>query len=135
MSKPRVIKDFDKLDNELKQAIFDKYPYGFDKYIITFKNHKNLLVSALPFETEEVFFMVKMTRHEANEISSNRDQELEDDLDDELDDTLDDIEEIPDPDGLAKKKTEKAKKAKGDKTKDKKLKDKKQKEKKKTKQL
>ena len=92
MSKPKVIKDFEKLDNEIKQAILDKYPYGFDKYIITFKNHKNHLVSALPFETEEFFYMVKMTRSEANEIVKAYD---EDKAKTEIDDTIEELEEIP----------------------------------------
>ncbi len=90
MSKPRVIKEFDKLDEEIKQAIFQKYPFGFDRYIITFKNHKKQLVSALPFETEEFQFMIKMTRAEANEIAQAWDEE--DNEDDGSD--LDDIEEI-----------------------------------------
>lgn len=91
MSKPKVIKEFDKLDEGIKQAVFDKFPYGFDRHIITFKNHKNQLVSALPFETEEMYFMIKMTRAEANKIA----QEWDDDDNENNEDTnLDDIEEI-----------------------------------------
>jgi hypothetical protein len=90
MSKPRVIKEFDKLDEAIKQAVFQHYPYGFDRHIITFKNHKNQLVSALPFETENRYYMIKMTRAEANEIV----QAWDDDENDDMDDNLDGIEEI-----------------------------------------
>lgn len=89
MSKPKVIKEFEKLDDIIKQAVFDKYPYGFDRHIITFKNHKNQLVSALPFETEDRFYMIKMTRAEANEIVQAWDEDNEDE-----DNNLDDIEEV-----------------------------------------
>lgn len=95
MSKPRVIKEFDKLDESIKQAVFQKYPFGFDRYIITFKNHKNQLVSALPFETDDRYYMIKMTRAEANEIAQAWD---DDDNDEEMDSNLDDIEELADVD-------------------------------------
>lgn len=85
MSKTKVIKEFDALSDDVKQAIYQEFPYGFDRRLITFKNHKNKLISALPFETEDRFYMVKMTRSEANEISNNKD---------EFEASLDDIEEI-----------------------------------------
>lgn len=74
MSKPKVIKVFDALEDVVKEAIYNKYPYGFEKYIITFKNHKKHLVSALPFETEDRYYMVKMTRTEANKILSKKEE-------------------------------------------------------------
>jgi len=52
--------------------IYQLYPYGFERHLITFKNHKKHLISALPFETEDRFYMVKMTRAEANSISAKR---------------------------------------------------------------
>ncbi len=72
MSKPKVIKEFGALDDAVKQAIYELYPYGFERHLITFKNHKKHLISALPFETEDRFYMVKMTRGEANKISSQK---------------------------------------------------------------
>jgi len=91
MSKPRVIKEFDKLEDQIKEAVFEKYPYGFDRHIITFKNHKNQLVSALPFEAEDKYYMIKMTRAEANEIVQAWDDDNEDD---DMSSDLDDIEEL-----------------------------------------
>lgn len=86
MSKAKVIKEFDALSNEVKQAIYHEYPYGFEKNLITFKNHKKQLISALPFETEDRYYMVKMTRSEANDISNNKK---------EFEASLEDIDEIP----------------------------------------
>ena len=68
MSKPKVIIDFDKIDETLKIQIKLAYPNGFEKHLIAFKNHKKHLISALPFEGEERHFLVKMTREKANEI-------------------------------------------------------------------
>ena len=65
MSKPKIIKHFNKLELELQTLIVSSFPRGFDKHLITFKGPKNKLISALPFETEEYSYFVKMTREEA----------------------------------------------------------------------
>jgi len=68
MSKPRVIKDFDKLEAQIQRKLKLMYPYGFEKDLISFKNHKNKFVSALPFETEDMYYLVRMTKEQANAI-------------------------------------------------------------------
>ncbi len=68
MSKPRVMTSFFKLPGELQQQIKLMYPRGFEKHLIRFKNHKNKFVSALPFEGEEKYYMVKMSMEEAKKI-------------------------------------------------------------------
>lgn len=68
MSKPRVIKDYDKLDKNIIQAIKLFYPQGYEKHLITFKNAKKHLISALPFEAEDRYYLVRMTRLEAQKI-------------------------------------------------------------------
>jgi hypothetical protein len=67
-SKPRVVKDYDKLDDGILEQIKLNYPYGFDKHLIQFKNAKGQLISALPFEAEDRYYLVRMTRAEAQEI-------------------------------------------------------------------
>ena len=42
MSKPRVVKDYEKLDIEVQEQIKLQYPYGFDKHLVTFKNAEGL---------------------------------------------------------------------------------------------
>ena len=67
-AKPRVIKDFDKLDSEIQEMIKLEYPNGFGDNLIKFINAEGRQVSALPFETEEKYFLVRMTVAQAQEI-------------------------------------------------------------------
>ncbi len=76
--KPRVIKDYEKLDDGIKEQIKLIYPEGFSQHLITFPNKEGLLVSALPFETEEKYYLVRMTVEEAHDIVSD-----DEDYDDE----------------------------------------------------
>jgi hypothetical protein len=77
-SKPRIIKDYEKLDDSIKEQIKLVYPNGFSQHLISFTNKDGLLVSALPFETEEKYYLVRMTSQEAIDIISE-----DDDYDDE----------------------------------------------------
>jgi len=76
--KPRVIKDYEKLDEAIKEQIKLVYPNGFSQHLISFTNKDGLLVSALPFETDEKYYLVRMTSQEAIDIISE-----DDDYDDE----------------------------------------------------
>lgn len=67
-NKPRVVKDYEKVGDDVIEQIKLEYPYGFEKYLITFKNAKNEFVSALPFETEDRYYLIRMTRDEARDI-------------------------------------------------------------------
>ena len=66
--KPKMIKDYDKLSPALVAQVKMHYPYGFEKKLILFKNRKGKLVSALPFEGEKFFYMVRMTKELAQKI-------------------------------------------------------------------
>ncbi|MGV8095303.1 MAG: hypothetical protein AB2L24_25910 [Mangrovibacterium sp.] len=77
-SKPRIIKDYEKLDEAIKEQIKLVYPNGFSQHLISFTNKDGLLVSALPFETDEKYYLVRMTSQEAIDIISE-----DDDYDDE----------------------------------------------------
>ena len=68
MNKPRVIKDFEKLSESVHSQIKLEYPFGFEKKLITFKDKEGKFVSALPFETEEIYYLIRMTRKEAQQI-------------------------------------------------------------------
>lgn len=67
-TKPRIIKDFEKLEQDLQEQIKLLYPKGFSNHLITFTNKEGKLVSALPFETDNTFYLVKMTAFEAQQI-------------------------------------------------------------------
>ena len=78
ISKPRVIKDYEKLEESIKEQIKLEYPNGFSQNLITFTNKDGMLVSALPFETEDKYYLVRMTTQEAIDIISE-----DEDYDDE----------------------------------------------------
>ncbi len=108
MSKPRVIKHYEKLDNEVLEQIKLNYPEGFAKYLIRFTDVNGRLTSALPFETKEKYYLIRMTKTEALEIIRNDDDYdtdgnlIEDVRDGYVDKYDDNIEEADiDPDELS----------------------------------
>ncbi len=72
-NKPRVIKDYEKLDEAIQEQIKLEYPLGFSRSLIHFLNKEGKKVSALPFETEDKYYLVRMTAPEAREIIENDD--------------------------------------------------------------
>lgn len=106
MSKPRVVKDYDKIDASIIEQIKLEYPYGFDRDLITFKNAQGKFVSALPFETDEKYYLIRMTKAEALEIMDedddfDEDGNLKDEIKEELEmkydeDTMIDVEDEED---------------------------------------
>jgi hypothetical protein len=66
--KPRVIKDYEKLDMAVQEQIKLAYPYGFAKSLIFFTDKEGIKVSALPFETDDKYYLVRMTKLEAQQI-------------------------------------------------------------------
>ena len=100
-NKPRVIKDYEKLDEEIKEQIKLVYPNGYSQNLITFSNKDGLLVSALPFETDEKYYLVRMTTQEAIDIISDDDDydddgTLKDESREEYSDKHSDLDYIPD---------------------------------------
>ena len=71
MSKPKVITEFEKLEQDLQERIKLNYPQGFEKHLIQFKNKKKHLISALPYEAEDRYYLVKMSREKAHSIVVN----------------------------------------------------------------
>lgn len=124
--KLRVIKDYVKLDKEIQEQIKLAYPNGFSEHLITFTNKDGDIVSALPFETEDKYYLVRMTKIEAKDIIRQDDDYDEDgnlkeesrvdfedkyteldyladrdddlDIDDDVDDVVDDVDDIDDDD-------------------------------------
>ncbi len=73
ISKPRVIKDYEKLDPEIQEKIKLEYPSGYSENLIYFNNKDGKRVSALPFETEGKYYLVRMTVYEAEKIIEDDD--------------------------------------------------------------
>ena len=73
MEKKRIIKDYDKLPDEIQEQIKLNYPEGFSQNLIKFTNKEGKRVSALPFETTETYYLVRMTIYEAQTIIEDDD--------------------------------------------------------------
>lgn len=99
MNKPRIVKDYSKIDESVKQQIKLTYPEGFEEHLIKFNNKEGMTVSALPFETEDKYYLVRMTVSQAQAIIEDDDdydddgmlrdevrEEYEDNLDEDFDD-------------------------------------------------
>ena len=65
MNKPRVIKNYEKLDEDILQQLKLQYPEGFADSLIRFTDINGKLNSGLPFETEEKYYLIRMTKSEA----------------------------------------------------------------------
>jgi hypothetical protein len=72
-NKPRVVKDYEKLDPDIQEQIKLTYPYGFAKHLIQYKNAEGKFVSALPLETDDRYYLVRMTLIEAKQIIEDDD--------------------------------------------------------------
>lgn len=71
--KPRVVKDYEKLSEDIQQQIKLAYPEGFSHHLISFTNKEGAKVSALPFETDETYYLVRMTKQEATALIEDDD--------------------------------------------------------------
>jgi len=71
--KPRIIKDYDKLDPAIQEQIKLVYPTGFSDHLIYYFDKEGKNVSALPFETDERFYLIRMTLSEAERIIEDDD--------------------------------------------------------------
>ena len=70
-NKKRIIKDYDSLPQEILDRVKMEYPYGFANNLVSFTNKEGKRVSALPFETEEIYYLIRMTVQEARQIISD----------------------------------------------------------------
>ncbi len=78
MDKKRIVKDYELLPEETIERVKVEYPYGFEENLITFINREGKKVSALPFETEEIYYLIRMTILEARQIIED-DEDYDDD--------------------------------------------------------
>lgn len=79
----RKIVDYKKLDHQLAALLIETYPDGYgDDDIITFKNLHGEIVEAVELKTNEVLYLVKISKSLANFIS-NFDHNIDKELDQE----------------------------------------------------
>lgn len=78
MQKPRIVKDYDKLAPEVEEQLKLVYPRGFAQHLVAFRNKEGELKKGLPFETEDYYYLIRMTETRAADII-----EEDDDYDDD----------------------------------------------------
>ena len=60
ISKAKVIKDYEKLSDELLERLKEEYPNGYSNYIIQFPNKAGKMVRAIELETEDTLYMIRL---------------------------------------------------------------------------
>jgi hypothetical protein len=78
MSKPRIIKDYEKLNPEVLEQIKLVYPRGFHRHLVGFVNRNGEKRMGLPFETEDYYYLIRMSAMEAKDIIA-QDDDYDDD--------------------------------------------------------
>lgn len=73
MTKPRIIKDYEKLDEKTLEMIKLVYPRGFTKHLVSFVNRDGERKMGLPFETDDYYYLVRMTPQKAQNIIKSDD--------------------------------------------------------------
>jgi DNA-directed RNA polymerase subunit delta len=74
----RVVKDYEAMAEEILQQVKIKYPTGYESHLVSYTNAEGKIVTALPFATDDIYYLIRMTIAEARQIV--RDDE---DFDDE----------------------------------------------------
>ena len=67
MGKKRIIKSYEQLSEEMVERLKAKYPDGYEEKTITFTNPRGEIEVAIPFETEEIYYLIKLPRTNAAE--------------------------------------------------------------------
>ncbi|HMX39027.1 MAG TPA: hypothetical protein PK971_12880 [Saprospiraceae bacterium] len=68
MAKKRVVKDYDALTEDIIRLVKIKYPSGYADHLVSYTDKTGKKVSALPFETEDTYYLIRMTVLEAKRL-------------------------------------------------------------------
>jgi hypothetical protein len=95
LAKKRVVKDYHALPEDIVRLVKNKYPSGYAESLVSYNDKEGKKVSALPFETDDTYYLIRMTVLEAKRIVKEDDDfdddgHLKEDLSDvEVDDEFD----------------------------------------------
>ncbi len=100
MAKKRAIVSYDKLTAEQRKELTKSFPEGYGSFITQIKTPAGESLEALIWETEEIIYLVKITKTmtQALDDEDDDDDDLEDDIikpDDLEDDEDEEEEELP----------------------------------------
>lgn len=86
MEKKRVVVDYRNITDDIIELLTEKYPYGYEDDIIKFKNAKGETVSAVPCETEDTKYLIKVGAELEKKVDAYlEDNEEDDDISEDLD--------------------------------------------------
>jgi hypothetical protein len=72
-NKPKVIKDFEKCTEEMQEALYEMYPDGFHQHLVKFADKDGKYVHAVPYETEDRYYLIKLPNLVAPKPSKDAD--------------------------------------------------------------
>lgn len=78
MAKKRIVKDYEALPEETVRAVKMKYPTGYEQHLVTYTDKEGKIVSALPFEGDDAYYLIRMTVQEAKRLVKE-DEDFDDD--------------------------------------------------------
>jgi len=105
-TKPRVIKNFEKLDEKMRELLVEKFPAGFQNEIETLDIGGGKFMSALRLETDEFIYLIKFPVKEDVELETDGlggDDEMDltggidaddEEEDDEIEKPMDNLEDL-----------------------------------------
>ena len=73
--KPRVIKDFDNLTDQLKKEILLSYPDGFSDHLISFTNRDGTNTHGILYEVEDKIYLIRLKLAKVNEDYDDDDED------------------------------------------------------------
>jgi DNA-directed RNA polymerase subunit delta len=68
LAKKRIVKDYDALPEETLRLVKMKYPNGYADSLVSYTDKEGKKVSALPFESDEAYYLIRMTIMEAKRL-------------------------------------------------------------------
>jgi len=68
LTKKRVIKDYDALPEDIVRQVKMRYPTGYAAFLVQYMDKEGKKVSALPFESEDMYYLIRMTVQEAKRL-------------------------------------------------------------------
>ena len=75
VSKSKLVKDWDKMPKEIVAAIKAEYPNGFSHKLINYTTPKGEKVLALPYDTDDIAYLVRVTVMESKNVFKDDDDD------------------------------------------------------------
>ncbi len=77
VNKKRVVKNYDTLSPELVKLMHASYSDGFEGAMISFFDRDGKRVSAIPFETDEIYYLIRMVEKKTKAPKGEAEMEAE----------------------------------------------------------